>query len=342
MSLTSLHIKDFQAHTDLTVTLDPGITTIVGPSDVGKSAIIRALRWASQNTPSGEAFLRSGAKRVEVVLEVDGQRIARGRGKGGNTYDLNDKRFEAFGNEVPPEVVSLLRLSPMNFQGQHDGPFWLQETAGEVSRQLNRMVNLDVMDKALSSVDSMLRGLRAQEDVGKTRLEQAIADRKRLKFARRMDAELKSLTLLHQTLEKTAANRARIGLLAGDAQRHTETEKTAARAAEAGKTVVQTGSQWGERMKTRKRLESLLKTARSLRESASRTVPDVRGLEGLCRAWEKARSARRELASGIRNATDKQKDVADLTKALERDSAKLKERMGDQCPLCGQALPVGQ
>lgn len=342
MSLTTLHIKDFQAHANLTVALDPGITAIVGPSDVGKSAIIRALRWVSQNTPSGEAFLRSGAKRVEVALEVDGREVTRGRGKGGNTYDLDGKRFEAFGNDIPSEVSSLLRLSPMNFQGQHDGPFWLQETAGEVSRQLNRIVNLDVMDKALSSVDSMLRELRAQEEVSKSRLEQAKTDRQRLKFARQMDTELRGLTLLNQTFEKTAANRARIGSLVGDAQRHTEAEKTAARAGEAGKTVVQTGSQWGERVKARKRLETLLHISQSLQKSASQTMPDVSGLESLYRVWEKARSARRELASNMRSITDRQKDVNDLTRTFERDSARLKERMGNQCPLCGQTLPVAR
>jgi AAA15 family ATPase/GTPase len=40
--MKKLRIKNFQIHKDLEIEFGP-ITTIVGPSDIGKSAVLRAL-----------------------------------------------------------------------------------------------------------------------------------------------------------------------------------------------------------------------------------------------------------------------------------------------------------
>lgn len=43
-----LRIQNFQAHKDTTIEFDR-ITTIVGPSDTGKSAVLRAFKWVEKN-----------------------------------------------------------------------------------------------------------------------------------------------------------------------------------------------------------------------------------------------------------------------------------------------------
>ena len=73
--LEKLRIINFQKHEDLTVSFDDRITTIVGPSDVGKSAVLRALRWVLTNQPDGSGFIREGEKNASVVLRVDGRTI---------------------------------------------------------------------------------------------------------------------------------------------------------------------------------------------------------------------------------------------------------------------------
>ena len=57
------------------------MTSIVGASDVGKSAIIRALGWVLTNKPSGDAFIREGSKEVSAILDIDDKKILRARGK---------------------------------------------------------------------------------------------------------------------------------------------------------------------------------------------------------------------------------------------------------------------
>jgi exonuclease SbcC len=52
--ITQLNITNFQSHVKSVLKLSPGINVICGPSDSGKSAIIRGLRWVIENQPTGK------------------------------------------------------------------------------------------------------------------------------------------------------------------------------------------------------------------------------------------------------------------------------------------------
>lgn len=152
--IESLSLQNFQAHRKLRVEFGPGITTIVGRSDVGKSAIIRALRWAATNQPGGDQFITTGTKGTSVALRVDGRVIKRKRGGSVNTYHLDAEEYKSFGRGVPGPIVSVLNMPGVCWQGQHDAPFWFSETGGEVARKLNSIVNLAIIDTTLASVQS--------------------------------------------------------------------------------------------------------------------------------------------------------------------------------------------
>ncbi len=152
--IEGLSLQNFQAHRKLRVEFGPGITTIVGRSDVGKSAIIRALRWAATNQPGGDQFITTGTKGTSVALRVDGRVIKRKRGGSVNSYHLDAEEYKAFGRGVPGPIVSVLNMPGVCWQGQHDAPFWFSETGGEVARRLNSIVNLAIIDTTLASVQS--------------------------------------------------------------------------------------------------------------------------------------------------------------------------------------------
>jgi len=151
MKLARLKLSNFQAHKRLTLKLDPAVTILTGRSDCGKSAVIRALRWLCLNDFAGASFIRKGATWTKVSLRAGGKRIVRSRGRK-NLYKLDGKSFAAFGSGVPDEVSDLLRLSPDNFSDQHDGPFWFNQNASEVSRRLNAVVDLSMIDLVLSGI----------------------------------------------------------------------------------------------------------------------------------------------------------------------------------------------
>lgn len=55
-----LLIENFQSHEQTEVFFTEGLNVFVGPSDSGKSAILRALRWVLYNEPKGTDFIRAG------------------------------------------------------------------------------------------------------------------------------------------------------------------------------------------------------------------------------------------------------------------------------------------
>jgi len=98
MPLKKLVLENFQVHPKLSLDLDPHITCIIGPSDVGKSAVIRALRWLCQNVPDGAEFIRDGTKQAIVTLQADGKTIIHPRHRkqlptwSGGIQGLREKR----------------------------------------------------------------------------------------------------------------------------------------------------------------------------------------------------------------------------------------------------------
>jgi exonuclease SbcC len=177
-----IQIQNFQKHNKLRVTFDEKITTIVGPSDAGKSSVLRAIRWVAFNRPLGDGFIRHGEKSCSVKIWVDGHRIERKKAKGENVYLLDGKKLSAVGTEVPEAVQSCLSLSPENFQGQHDSPFWFSLTSGEVAKRLNSIVDLEVIDSSASWLAARLRKARVELEVTGKRLQTAVEEQQCLQF----------------------------------------------------------------------------------------------------------------------------------------------------------------
>lgn len=161
--LTRLILRNFQRHRKLVLTLGP-VTTIIGPSDAGKTACLRALQWLATNKPSGVAFVRHGSNRTSVTLDVDGQVVKRTRGKL-NTYHLEGRKLQAFGAAVPQPVADLLKLGPINFQGQHEAAFWFARSPAQISRDLNTIINLEAIDTSLSLAAAACRKAKLTAEI---------------------------------------------------------------------------------------------------------------------------------------------------------------------------------
>ena len=155
--IDKLILKNFQAHKSSELDFCPGCNCIIGESDEGKTSIIRALYWASQNKPSGGDFISDFSKRGEcsASIVVDGNEVTRFKNKTKNEYRVNDQSFKALGKSgVPDEVSNILQLDELNFQNQMDSPFLLSSSSGEVARYLNDIVNLNVIDDSLKKVNA--------------------------------------------------------------------------------------------------------------------------------------------------------------------------------------------
>lgn len=158
--LRRIRIKNFQRHRRLDVETDR-LTSIVGNSDAGKSAIIRAIRWVMFNKPAGLGFITKGKDETRVRLDFDGFGVSRIRSAKVNEYRLHvggkTKTLKAFKNEPPDEVVEMLNVNGVNLQSQFDAPFWLGMNEMQASRALNEVVNLQSLDSARDKLTSMVR-----------------------------------------------------------------------------------------------------------------------------------------------------------------------------------------
>jgi exonuclease SbcC len=158
MYLKNLAIQNYQSHRNSEITFSEGVNAIVGASDSGKSTIFRAISWLLTNKPKGEAFRsRWGGKTLVEAEFSDGLVIGRQKDKESkdNIYYIDDQDYKVEqSGAVPDDVVTALNMDDINTQGQHDSPFLLTSSGGDVAKLLNKIANLTQIDTAISNIKS--------------------------------------------------------------------------------------------------------------------------------------------------------------------------------------------
>jgi len=147
--LEKLTLTNFQSHESTEITFGDRVTVIHGPTNNGKSSVMRALDWIANNGLDGDYFLSSWLKRggrCAVTLTVDGHTITRERTKSDNLYTLDGVEYKAFGKGVPTPIAALLNLSPHTFQRQGDAPFLIGGTGSEAVDIFNTAAGLSDID----------------------------------------------------------------------------------------------------------------------------------------------------------------------------------------------------
>lgn len=163
---SKLLIENFQSHEQTEICFSPHLNVLVGPSDSGKSAILRALRWVLFNTPRGNDFVQTGKKQCKVSLTLsNGTEIVRMRGTSVNRYILRvpeeeEQVFEGFGNTIPQEIVDAYQIRPItldqrdiviHYGSQLESPFLLFESPGNKAKIVGRVSGAHLIDVALKN-----------------------------------------------------------------------------------------------------------------------------------------------------------------------------------------------
>jgi DNA repair exonuclease SbcCD ATPase subunit len=185
--IKSIEITNFQSHKNSRISFENGLNVICGPSDNGKSAIIRALKWVLYNEPKGTDFITQGENscRVSITLS-DGTIVTRERSGGKNIYRLsnqdgNETTFEGFGTDIPPEILNahgIIRLhidssssQCINIADQLEAPFLISQPGSVKAKAIGKLVGVNVIDEAIKELGKEISSIQSQERNIQTELE---------------------------------------------------------------------------------------------------------------------------------------------------------------------------
>ena len=160
--IKSLHLRGLQSHTDSTVEFTPGVNVILGETNAGKTAIVRALQWIFQNRPLGVGLTQKGAKECVAEVKTDRGSASRVRRKGFNGYVVGGVEYKEIGSSVPEELTKVVDLRDVNLQEQLQPHFLITQPAGQISKYISELLGFNVTDKMISAVKSKSSSLKGE------------------------------------------------------------------------------------------------------------------------------------------------------------------------------------
>ena len=257
--LERILLRNFQRWERLDVDLDPLATVFVGETDAGKSAVLRGLRWVCFNLPTGKAFVRRGSDRAKAALTAEGVVLVRAKGKSDNYYRLGSQKFQSFGQGVPAALEQKLNVLPgLNFQGQHDPPFWLCLTPGQASQELNAVVDLGLIDTTLANIASEVRKAKMTVDFTGERLAKAQEREAALSWVEEAQKDYEHVGNLYKELEDTRSKIVQVERDIENAQVIEEEVQDATESILALGNAVREGEKWDEFRRERVALQTIL------------------------------------------------------------------------------------
>lgn len=236
-----VRVENFQSIASAELLLD-GLTVLVGPSDRGKSAVVRALQGALFNAP-GEYFVRAGATFAVVCVEWStgldmhhhegGHRITWAKGGGKNLFEIDGTTYSKVGVKAPEALKGLGFRDELigarvkddgtseggkwvrpQFSGQFDGIYLLDEQGTFINEVIVKLSRLGVLQRAERQCALDLRSAKSLLKTRMADLEVATTSAERLAPAPLLRTRLDALvTLDEDTTETKAAVQKLRGLL---------------------------------------------------------------------------------------------------------------------------------
>lgn len=171
--IKSIHLKNFQIHSDLQIDFDKGVNILWGESGTGKSCIRRAIEFVLlNNTFNGCRKQDTKETSVKIFLS-NGIWIEKVKSASKNQYRLNTGKddtvtFDSVGKTIPEEISSLIGINPiilnkeevyLNSSAQITLPFLFDVPGTEKAKLFNVLTGNDVLDDLLVSYNKDILSL---------------------------------------------------------------------------------------------------------------------------------------------------------------------------------------
>lgn len=209
--ISNVKLNNFQKHRSRVIKLDPKLTVITGESETGKSCFLRGQFWLMFNRPNTKRIITHGESRCRVIWTLsDGTKITRQRDKKQNIYVIDGKKLKAFKTNVPQPVADALQVTDVNVQKQIQTHFWFLLSPSKVGQELNKIINLDLIDSSLSKIAALVRKTKTEVEICEERLSDARSQVKDLSW---VPAALKAYAAIEDVKRRHARIASRLALL---------------------------------------------------------------------------------------------------------------------------------
>ena len=118
--ITRIELVNFMSHAHTVIEPAAGLTVLVGPNNIGKSAVVAALQILCHNENS-TYVLRHGEKECSVTIQTDDNHTIEWRRKTSPSYVIDGQTFDRLRNSgLPDELHLALRLPKVDGGGDAD------------------------------------------------------------------------------------------------------------------------------------------------------------------------------------------------------------------------------
>lgn len=216
--LKNIKVRDFQSIVKADIPVG-GLTVVVGPTDTGKSALVRAMS-AAVYSRKGAACIRHGARQARVSLQFDDGVVLWEREKSIRFIlkkaDGILSEYTRVGLSVPPEIAEFHRLGgieagdvdiKINLANQFDPPFLLTESAPARAKLLSSITGAGfllqmsaLVAKRSRAIAREIKDRRAAKDEADETIERYSAVDKVLPQIKSAQVEADKLRDIHEAI----------------------------------------------------------------------------------------------------------------------------------------------
>lgn len=360
--ISKLHIQGFQSWLDGTFEFAPGLNVIYGNTDSGKSAVIRALKFAIRNQlpriPDDEEkrdnYINWSYKpKQSAIVRVDfeeGTWISREKSPNGkiNLYNTSesDEPLKAL-KKFPREIEEITLMDDSNFQSQDELYFLLKETPGAVAKEFNRLSSLEVADILLTDTKSDLTKTNATITSCDESIEEIEEELKQFSKLDMAQKELSSLIKKENEIEELELDKEETQSLINDiitVQTDLEAFQDVQKALSELRDIEKEENELKaleKRLQNTVRLTEKLFIARSFLNKCKTLPTAKKELKTLLKRFEEIEENKRKVGD-IEDFSEDLKEIHEELKTSSKEVAKWKKEKKERekklgiCPLCGK------
>jgi len=211
MKLTKIELENYRGYKKETIEFTNGLNTFIGDGASGKSSILKAIKFVIENDQSGKnpsTWILDKKDKIKkgehcaVTLYTDtGHKIKRERTSSKNMYVIDNKEplFNFGKSGIPEEVKEIFNINDVNLQSQFEPHFLISEKPGQIAKTLNKMVNLEIIDKSISNIKSIVREIKRDKENSDNNLKKYEEELTKFQF---LDTMEKDINILGDIIEK--------------------------------------------------------------------------------------------------------------------------------------------